>query len=74
MSNMIQRFSGEYLVKDGLRKFRVSRYDPITQRFIPYGVYGDHTNFEKQHGIITSSRKFNEDVFLYFTLDGGQDK
>lgn len=68
------RFSGEYFVMDGLREFHVSKYNPITQEFEPYGVYGNHKNFEKQHRIIGSSHKFDEDVFLYFTLDGGKDK
>lgn len=70
-NNRVQRFSGEYLVMDGLKEFHVSRYNPITQEFEPYGVYGDHTNFEKRHRIIGSRHKFDEDVFLYFTINGG---
>ena len=67
-NNKVQRFSGKYLVMDGLKEFHVSRYNPITQEFEPYGVYGDHMVFEKRHNIISSSHRFNEDGFIYFVL------
>ena len=68
-NNKVRRFSGKYLVMDGFKEFHVSRYNPITQSLVPYGVYEDHMVFEKRHNIISSSHRFNEDVFIYFVLE-----
>ena len=65
-NNRVQMFSGVYLVIDGLREFHVTRYNPIIQKFMPYGIYGAHANFEKRHGIISSNHILHEDgVYRY---------
>ena len=72
-NNMVRRFLGEYLVRYGFREFHVSKYSPITQEFEPYGIYEDHTVFEKRHNIISSKHLHHEgDVsryVVYFVLE-----
>lgn len=72
-NNKVGRFSGKYLEMDGLKEFHVSRYNPITQKLEPYGVYGDPEAFERQHNVINLRVVLDEDdvfrYYLYFVLE-----
>lgn len=72
-NNKVRRFSGVYREKDGLLEFHVSKYNPVTQEFEPYGVYGDHKAFESQHRIISLQHLYLEGevdrYYVYFVLE-----